>query len=483
VKEAYSNHKFGEWVDVKLIFYLNPPKVDSPTPKPDNDRDAAVASENAEYKKDAAVETENAEHNENAAVETVTKQPWHERQHKCELQIVHKLMTHARTDMGGHAVYNKYRGLNEAITALEAKKNTSVEFRNLQTQISTFLKTGTPGEIDQLSRMFHMENAITGSIPQGTAAQPLEDYLAQYPNLSLDDYEQDPNFWFINKDFPGLRMINKDPCIFLVPNLLSPALCTSLMVKAGPHVVQSKAFDPVQKKMVVGEHRTSWEVRILREEVPATQKIFSKLLHMPVENMGPLKVMRYKQTECFKQHYDASKPQELSTPCCPVPCANRAVTLFAYLNTPESGGETHFINYGLKIKPRAGMGVIHFPSYLNTAPYENLNTKFTVGAKVKWQNRNGIIMGGCNEKRAVSLKLDNLNFDSADNIELGGKQISDVKLIPHMKGMSDQRMVHEGMPATDEKFILSQWCWPGAYDYTKVAGMSSTKPLSDGIVL
>jgi hypothetical protein len=44
--------------------------------------------------------------------------------------------------------------------------------------------------------------------------------LNQYPDIPLSEYTDEGNFWFINRDFPGLRAIHKDPWIFLVPQSL-----------------------------------------------------------------------------------------------------------------------------------------------------------------------------------------------------------------------------------------------------------------------
>jgi hypothetical protein len=371
--------------------------------------------------------------------------------------------------------------------------------------MATFLKTGTPGEIDQLSRMFQMENAITGSIPQDTATQSFEDYFAQaqhdcpqIQDLPLDEYVNDPNFWFINKDFEGLRMIHKDPCIFLVPDLLSLTQCAALMMKAGPHVVQSKTQKPGTNVLALSKSRTSWEVFIPREEVPATQKVFSGLLRMPVENMEPVKVLRYKQGEFFKRHNDAANnPTEEGSTACPIPFANRAITLFVYLNTLESGGETAFQNYGIKVKPRAGMGVIHFPSYLNTATYTKVTRgAVTVGSKVQGKTKNGVSKNHngtvievnlSKEKNNALVRFDNkvhgTNLFSIDRCGDLGEPGNDFTLLPHMKGKSDQRVSHEAMPVIEEKFIMTQICWPGPFDHTKSKFVTGVNPLNDGIIL
>jgi hypothetical protein len=68
VKEGYSNYEDGNWVDVKVIVSMK-----------------------RDFKQ----------------------------MHKCEIQIVHKLMRIARENMGGHHAYSKFRSLAETIKNLE----------------------------------------------------------------------------------------------------------------------------------------------------------------------------------------------------------------------------------------------------------------------------------------------------------------------------------------------------------------------------
>jgi hypothetical protein len=468
VKEGYSRHKFGEWVDVKLIVYLNG--------KPGG-----------------------------------VKQKWHDRQHKCELQIVHNYMKIARTDMGGHKAYNKHRSLGGALKALSTDDGTS-EFSKLESQLLAIMARGNPTEIARIGRIMDIGNAIGASAV--TMHQPADDlaYLAQYPNISLDEYKDDKEFWFINKQFPGLRAIAKDPWIFLVPNLLTREQCYSLMMKGGPHVVQSKSY--VDGKLAVSEARTSWEVRVPREEVPNLQSIFGKLLNMPTENMEPLKVLRYKKKEHFQRHSDAptfacKRPQD-GLPYCRAPHANRVVTLFVYLNTPENGGETHFMKCGVKVQPRAGMGVIHFPAYLaSSSSYVGPDDPKSIvpGLKVIMKRDPNAALGTAGAALSVGTVTEvkipmafgkpqsNGTATITNDITEREKsykllRMGDITLegfdfnpLPNMKGEIDGRVIHEGMDACDEKYLATQWCWPGEFFVEKAPTTYHAKPLNESAVL
>jgi hypothetical protein len=467
VKEGYSKYEFGNWVDVKVIFYLNPL-----------------------YGADGERIQEN----------------WTERQHKCELQIVHRLMSYARTNMGGHKTYSRYRGLGETITALQGDTQRTVQFAQARTCIVNFLSTGDTDEIEELRHLFGMENAIgsvSSTVPRGVAALSLERYLEQYPKISLDEYEDNGDFWFINKDWPGLRIISKDPFIILLPGLLSKDRCKELMRKAGPHMKQSKNYNTVTDEYEVDKDRSSWELRFSSDEVPATQHIFEKALNVPLANMEPLKAIRYAKGERFtphndgtaylnKEHEDGIHECDKDHATCATPYANRVVTLFVYLNTPASGGETIFMRNGLKVQPFAGMGVVHFPAYLSSARYVSSGA-VERGTKVK-----AVYPGtrtACNgtvvdvKDGAVWVyfdfwapgKHDSVKYNIAKEGDLELAE-NDYQVLPDLKGELDERAIHAGAPAAEEKFIVSQWCWPGPHDHRGDSSMVVT-PLNDGVVL
>ena len=152
-----------------------------------------------------------------------------------------------------------------------------------------------------------------------------------------------------------------------------------------------------------------------------------------------------------------------------------------YLNDCEQGGETQFTRYGLKVPPRAGMGVIHFPAYLPTSEAYTATKSPLTGAKVTVQVKDkGSFMG-----TVVKMNADGTAVIEKD---YNGKKLKYAEenfvMLPNLKGQRDERAVHEGMSAIDEKLIVSQWCYPGEYQLAgepKVAEM--TRPLNDGIVL
>jgi hypothetical protein len=309
----------------------------------------------------------------------------------------------------------------------------------------------------------------------------------------------------------------------LAPNLLTIEQCRELVKKVGSDVKPSKSWDAKLGKMVLMTSRTSDEVRIPPEETPVTQGIFQKLLDMPTKNMEPMKIQRYNNGQKFEPHHDCRVTGYTTAPACPTINSNRVVTLFTYLTSCEAGGETQFNKYHLKIKPRAGMGVIHFPAYLNTATYQGpakfdaplekgmrVRGKWTPGSK-KSPHVHGTIKSVNHQNGTVEIDMETPRKANPDKghtwtgdewvqeytISSRGKLDAanpskdvDFEVLSDMRGARDDRTLHEGMPAAegDEKFIATQWCWCGPFDYSKdekmkAGGTAEVQPLGNRTIL
>jgi prolyl 4-hydroxylase len=309
--------------------------------------------------------------------------------------------------------------------------------------------------------------------------------LAQlHPSFPLSEYVNEGNFWHINKEYPGLQCISKDPFIFLVQNLLTTEQCSNLIIKGGNCFVKSRTSGPTGASVSVRDNRTSSDVRVPFDEVPTVQGIFSKVLNAPVSQFEPLKLIRYEDGQYFKPHHDAGGAQHL---------APRRITLFVYLNTCDAGGETQFTRCGIKIKPRAGLGVIHFPSRLSTAKELPL-TGYKKGAKVRFSKpgrhgtastgRHGTVKSATGKKKKfVTVGIDGeeekyeLFFEGTDK-ELQQQ----IPLVSSLRGVRDERLKHEGMPVAGEKFLASQWVFEGTVETNALLENYSVNPLGGAIL-
>ena len=85
-------------------------------------------------------------------------------------------------------------------------------------------------------------------------------------------------------------------------------------------------------------------------------KIIASLMEIPVESKKSFTVYKYIPGEGVSNHYDGCKKNVGDD------CAKRAVSNLLYLNGDFEGGEIHFTELGLTIKPETGKLVL-FKNY------------------------------------------------------------------------------------------------------------------------
>ena len=85
----------------------------------------------------------------------------------------------------------------------------------------------------------------------------------------------------------------------------------------------------------------------------------------------PYGLLRYRGGEEYKAHYDSTTSM------------GRIISVIVYLNDDYEGGELEFPNFGIKIKPQAGMMVV-FPSNFAYAHIAHPVTSGTKYALVTW---------------------------------------------------------------------------------------------------
>jgi prolyl 4-hydroxylase len=468
--------------------------------------------------------------------------------HKCEVQIAHKKMMEQRKNGGGHTAYSKNRSLGEVIGHMQEVEEGAGQIEELKGLVDVFLKANrfdvvaklvrhstagmlekvegneqTKAEIGnldaQLAELMIQRNFVKCveiqqqiyNLTERLDVKPLDEdaflgtpvkmssgganfLAANYPSHPLSHYrnqslERIRSFWRINDEYPGLQCISKDPFIFLVPNLLTTEQCLKLVARG------ANEYEPDFRKST-GE-RTSSDFRVPHGEFPDVQDIFSKVLSADVAQFETLKLIRYEEGQKFDPHHDAGASGTSQS---------RRITLFVYLNTPDAGGETHFTRYGVKIKPCAGLGVIHFPSRLSTA--SGSPSTYEEGAKVEVtergkdgeekSKRHGTVKRVAKRKGSsqltpipaaavvpatevlatkvpatevpatevpvtlsVIVELDDdgtiVAFEGAEDGALVAFEGQTCCLISSTCGLRDERVKHSGMPAVGEKYLATQW--------------------------
>ena len=164
----------------------------------------------------------------------------------------------------------------------------------------------------------------------------------------------------VNPSYPGLRVLNSSPPIFVVDNFLTSYECDFLI-----HSAQD-CFSPAPVvgagAGVVLPSRTSSTCYLAREDLPDILRKVSLLTGKPPEHCELPQVGRYFPTQQYLQHYDAF---DLATEDGRRFAANggqRTITVLIYLNDVLRGGSTRFPALNLEVQPRRGMALVFFPA-------------------------------------------------------------------------------------------------------------------------
>ena len=164
----------------------------------------------------------------------------------------------------------------------------------------------------------------------------------------------------VNPLYPGLRLLNSNPPMFVVDNFLTPFECQFLIHSAtdcfGPAPVVGKGSGEISPS------RTSSTCYLAREDLPDYLRKVSLLTGKPVEHCELPQVGRYFPSEQYLQHFDAFDLSNEDGRRFAANGGQRTVTVLVYLNHVNQGGATLFPAINLQVQPRQGMAVVFFPA-------------------------------------------------------------------------------------------------------------------------
>ena len=158
-----------------------------------------------------------------------------------------------------------------------------------------------------------------------------------------------------------INYLNNEPLIYEINNFLSDKECR--------HIIQVSEGN--LKKSVVGNFNYQRESKVRTSSTYflsilndiTTFEIFKKIisfLEKPGRNFDNfLQVCKYNETQKYEPHCDPSvaKNNKLGI-------LHRKFTVICYLTDVEEGGETEFVNLGIKVVPKKGK-LLYFDNYNN----------------------------------------------------------------------------------------------------------------------
>jgi prolyl 4-hydroxylase len=174
--------------------------------------------------------------------------------------------------------------------------------------------------------------------------------------------KEELSFHTIDKDYPGLQVLHKSPDVFVINNFFSDDECDRLVEKARPNLLPCLTIGEETGIVQPDETRTSTNANVPRREVPTIVQKLCSLLKCDERQLETLQILRYKQGQYFYPHTDGFQGPATANG---FEHSARLVTVFCYLNNVKQGGETRFTDIGIKIRPKKGMLVLHFPTTLD----------------------------------------------------------------------------------------------------------------------
>ena len=150
--------------------------------------------------------------------------------------------------------------------------------------------------------------------------------------------------------------------IYEVPNFLTEEECKQIIELAKPELKRSKVIG--ESGDDISKIRTSYQAWIDDRENPIVKKISElakKYTGLPEENQEDLQVLRYKEGQEYRPHYDACHPDEDAN------CKDdikkgglRYATVIVYLNDDFDEGGTVFPNRDFTVQPETGKAAIFY---------------------------------------------------------------------------------------------------------------------------
>ena len=175
----------------------------------------------------------------------------------------------------------------------------------------------------------------------------------------------------MTKEFPkkiadNVIMHSADPILYVVNDFLSNDECDAFVEASKGKLKPSTVISP--DKHIQHESRTSencWIEHNANEIIHEVSKRFSILVQMPIRNAEQYQLVYYKKGTEYKPHFDSFDYETDDGKKNWEPGGQRMITVIAYLNDVEEGGETGFPELGINIPPKKGDAVVFHNTVAN----------------------------------------------------------------------------------------------------------------------
>ena len=187
----------------------------------------------------------------------------------------------------------------------------------------------------------------------------------------------------MNKEYPkkiadNVTMFSNDPILYVVDDFLSDDECDAFIQASAGKLKPSTVISPDEH--IQHESRTSencWIEHDANDIVHEVSKRFSILVQMPIRNAEQYQFVYYKEGAQYKPHFDSFDYETENGKKNWEPGGQRMITVIAYLNDVEEGGETGFPELDINIPAKKGNAVVFHNTLLNDpgATHPKINPK------------------------------------------------------------------------------------------------------------
>lgn len=198
----------------------------------------------------------------------------------------------------------------------------------------------------------------------------LFNYYSNISNNDKNDKNKDKTIGGNNKDEDKIVLKKEDAIYYEINDVFNSEECNYIINLAKPHLVRSTVMS---NEKSVDNARTSQQTWIYDND-PLIKKCNKKIhdivnkysnTKIPYKNTEPLQVVKYKEGQEYKPHYDVCNPYDCESYNCKkdiikickedeIEKGLRYATALIYLNDDYGGGETIFPNIDIKIEPKKG---------------------------------------------------------------------------------------------------------------------------------
>jgi len=160
---------------------------------------------------------------------------------------------------------------------------------------------------------------------------------------------------------PRAATLSADPVVRVVSDLLDGGVCRWLIEKARGRLTRALVYEALSKRTTVSETRnnTAATFSLLETDLVCVfaQARMAACVGVPFRHLEAMSVLHYAEGEEITEHFDFVDPdvpdydQQIASQ------GQRIVTFLAYLNDDYGGGETEFLELGIRHKGRRGDGL------------------------------------------------------------------------------------------------------------------------------